>query len=119
MQGIEPNDNLPGWKQIDEPLLYNVLRLVDIDGLALIRHGENRTSLEVVAMLIYTTRRDRWQQPAIPSTVHGQYGRETDMLHALRVGTEPGREVGRKQIELLLRTSMRYQRLERPLRRNN
>jgi hypothetical protein len=38
-------------------------------------------------------------------------------VHALRVGTEPGREVGRKQIELLLRTSMRYQRLERPLRR--
>jgi hypothetical protein len=52
MQGVVPSDNSPGWKQIDEPLLYNVLRLVDIDGLGLIRHGENRTLLEVVAMLI-------------------------------------------------------------------
>ena len=42
---------------------------------------------------------------------------EDDHVHALRVGGEPGREVCRKQIELLLRTSMRYQRLERPLRR--
>lgn len=88
MQGVVPSDNSPGWKQIDEPLLYNVLRLVDIDGLALIRHGENRTSLEVVAMLIYTARRNRWQQPAIPSTVHGQYGRETGMF----MHYEPGRE---------------------------
>lgn len=44
---------------------------------------------------------------------------EDDHVHALRVGGEPGREVCRKQIELLLRTSMRYQRLERPLRGNN
>jgi hypothetical protein len=97
MQGVVPNDNSPGWKQIDEPLLYNVLRLVDIDGLALIRHGENRTSLEVVAMLIYTARRDKWQQPAIPSTVHGQYGRETDMfMHYELVRSPVARLVGSK-----------------------